>query len=174
MARQSGAASILIGERTITSEPLNGQKIVVTHDHVTGTLEFASGAIGTIITTFATYNSRLPRIEIYGTEGTLEVPDPNTLSGPVYLARGRGEWEEVPLTHGHTVGRQQWGMGVADMAHAIVGGRPHRQTGAQAYHVLDLMQGFLECAETGVYHRLESTFERPQPLPLGLDERLLD
>ncbi|MGI6376355.1 MAG: Gfo/Idh/MocA family protein [Anaerolineae bacterium] len=175
VARQSGAASILIGERTITSEPLNGQKIVVeTPDHVTGTLEFASGAIGTIITTFATYNSRLPRIEIYGTEGTLEVPDPNTLSGPVYLARGRGEWEEVPLTHGHTVGRQQWGMGVADMAHAIVGGRPHRQTGAQAYHVLDLMQGFLECAETGVYHRLESTFERPQPLPLGLDERLLD
>jgi len=173
--RQSGEAAILIPERIITSQPLNGTKIdVETPDHVAGTLEFASGAIGTIITTFATYNSQLPRIEIYGTEGTLEVPDPNTLGGPVYLARGRGEWEEVPLTHGHTTGREQWGMGVADMAHAISTGRAHRQTGAQAYHVLDLMQGFLECAETGTYHVVESTFERPQPLPLGLEESLLD
>jgi len=60
------------------------------------------------------------------------------------------------------------------MAYAIVEGRPHRQTGAQAYHVLDLMQGFLDCAATGSYHQLASTFERPQPLPLGLDERALD
>jgi predicted dehydrogenase len=173
--RQSGAASILIGERTITSEPLNGQKITVnTPDHVAGTLEFANGAIGTIITTFATYASKLPRIEIYGTEGTLGVPDPNTLGGPVLLARGRGEWEELPLSHGHTVGREQWGMGVVDMAHATLTGRAHRQTGAQAYHVLDLMQGFLECAATGAYHTLESRFERPAPLPLGLAEDLLD
>lgn len=173
--RQSGAAAILIGERTITSEPLHGQKIVVeTPDHVTGTLEFASGAIGTIITTFATYHSQLPRIEIYGTEGTLGVPDPNTLGGPVLLAQGRGEWEQVPLSHGHTEGKEQWGMGVADMAHAIVSGRAHRQTGQQAYHVLDLMQGFLECAEKGRYHVLESTFDRPAPLPLGLAEELLD
>lgn len=176
VARQSGAASILIPERTITSEPLNGQKITVeTPDHVTGTLEFASGAVGTIITTFATFRSKLPRIEIYGTKGTLVVPDPNTLDGPVYLSLGhRGEFEEMPLTHGIRNGQDQWGIGVADLAHAITTGRPHRRTGKQAYHVLDLMQGFLECARDGKYHVLESTFERPAPLPVGLTEGLLD
>ncbi|MBC7317022.1 MAG: Gfo/Idh/MocA family oxidoreductase, partial [Chloroflexi bacterium] len=129
--RLSGAAGILIPERIITSQPHYGEKIIVeTPDHVAGTLEFASGAIGTIITTFATWNSRLPRIEIYGTEGTLGVPDPNSLAGPVYLCRaGQREWEEVPLTHGHTDGRVQWGIGVADMAHALLSGRPHRATG---------------------------------------------
>ncbi|MEN6478983.1 MAG: Gfo/Idh/MocA family oxidoreductase [Anaerolineales bacterium] len=175
VVRQCGAAGILIGERTITSEPLKGHKIIVeTPDHVTGTLEFANGAIGTIITTFATYASRLPNIEIYGTEGTLGVPDPNTLGGPVLLARERGPFEEVSLTHGHTAGREQWGLGVVDMAYALLEGRPHRQTGAQAYHVLDLMQGFLECAAMGAYHQVTSTFTRPAPLPLGLDERALD
>jgi len=174
--RLSGAAGILIGERTITSQPHYGEKIVVeTPDHVAGTLEFASGAIGTIITTFATWNSRLPRIEIYGTEGTLGVPDPNSLAGPVYLCRARErEWIEVPLTHGHTDGRVQWGIGVAEMAHAIRAGRPHRATGQQAYHVLDLMQGFLDAAREGRYHLPSSSFQRPAPLPLGLPEDLLD
>ena len=174
--RLSGAAGILIPERIITSQPHYGEKIIVeTPDHVAGTLEFASGAIGTIITTFATWNSRLPRIEIYGTEGTLGVPDPNSLAGPVYLCRaGQREWEEVPLTHGHTDGRVQWGIGVADMAHALLSGRPHRATGEQAYHVLDLMQGFLDAAREGRYYTPVSTMERPAPLPLGLPEDALD
>ncbi len=174
--RLSGAASVLIGERTITSQPHYGDKIAVqTPDHVAGTLEFASGAIGTIITTFATWGSRLPRIEVYGTEGTLGVPDPNSLAGPVTLCRpGSREWEEIPLTHGHTDGREQWGIGVADMAHALRAGRAHRATGQQAQHVLDLMQGFLEAGRDGRYHQPASVMERPAPLPLGLAEDELD
>jgi predicted dehydrogenase len=174
--RLSGAAGIQIGERTITSQPRHGETIVVeTPDHVAGTLEFASGAIGTIITTFATWNSRLPRIEIYGAEGTLGVPDPNSLAGPVLLCRARErEWIEMPLTHGHTDGSEQWGIGVAEMAHAIRTGRPHRATGQQAYHVLDLMQGFLDASRDGQYYVVGSTFERPAALPLGLPEHALD
>ncbi len=176
VTRISGSAGIQIGERTITSEPKYGEKIVVeTPDHVAGTLEFENGAIGTIITTFATWHSSLPRIEIYGTEGSLSVPDPNTLAGPVRIApAGQREWENVPLTHSHTESREKWGIAVADMAHAIVGGRPHRATGKQAYHVLDLMQGFLEAPQEGKYHIVESTFERPEPLPMGLADDMLD
>ncbi|MHB1296226.1 MAG: Gfo/Idh/MocA family protein [Anaerolineae bacterium] len=174
--RIAGTAGVQIPDRTITSQPKYGQKITVnTPDHVTGTFDFASGAIGTIITTFATCSSQLPRIEIYGTERTLSVPDPNSLGGPVRMcAAGQKEWEDVPLAFGHADGRNMWGIGVADMAHAIAAGRPHRATGRQAYHVLDLMSSFLDSAREGVYRQIESTMERPAPLPLGLLEDLLD
>ena len=175
-SRITGMAGIQIGKRTITSQPHYGEQIVVeTPDHVTGLIEFTSGAIGTIVTTFATWGSRLPRIEIYGTEGTLGVPDPNTLSGPVTLCRaGEKQFSEVPLTHGHTDGANKWGIGVADMAHALVSGRAHRVTGAQGYHVLDLMQGFLETTREGVHYRVPSSFPCPAPLPTGLAEDMLD
>ena len=174
--RVAGSAGIQIPERTITSQPKCGETIRVnTPDHVAGTLDLACGAIGTIITTFATWRSQLPRIEIYGTEGTLCVPDPNTLGGPVRLCPSADkDWADVSLTHGHTDGRNQWGIGVADMAHAIASGRPHRATGDQAYHVLDLMQAFLDSAASGRHIDIGSTFQRPAPLPLGLPEDALD
>jgi predicted dehydrogenase len=176
VVRITGSAGIQIPERTITSQPKYGEKIVVeTPDHVTGTLDFENGAIGTIITTFATWRSRLPRIEIYGTEATLAVPDPNSLAGPVYICpAGEAEWHEVPLTHPRTDGAIMWGIGVADMAHAIVGDRPHRITGTQGYHVLDLMQGFLDASVAGEHYQVPSTFVRPAPVPEGLPEDELD
>ncbi|MGC9359498.1 MAG: Gfo/Idh/MocA family protein [Anaerolineae bacterium] len=176
IAEISATTGIQIGERVITSQPKYGERITVeTPDHVTGTFRFASGAIGTIITTFAVWASTLPRIEIYGTKGSLSVPDPNSLGGPVRLARaGAPEWTEVPLSHGHVDGRAYWGIGVADMAHAIAAGRPHRITGAQGYHVLECMQAFLDASESGETQAIRSSFERPAPLPEGLPADALD
>ena len=174
--RITGSAGIQIPQRTITSQPKYGQQIVVeTPDHVTGTIEFANGAIGTIITTFATWYSQLPFGEIYGTDGTLRLPNPNSLAGPVMLAKaGEREWHEVALTHGHADSRNMWGIGVADLAHALVAERPHRATGEQGYHVLDIMQGFLDAAQRGQHYELASTMERPAPLPNDLAEDVLD
>ncbi|MCD6519286.1 MAG: Gfo/Idh/MocA family oxidoreductase [Anaerolineae bacterium] len=176
VVRVAGMVGIQIPERTITSQPLYGQKIrVETPDHVVGALHFADGAIGTIITTFAVWHSSLPRIEIYGTEGSLSVPDPNSLGGPVRISlAGEREWQEVPLTHGHTDSRTMWGIGLADMAQAILSGRPHRATGELGYHVLDVMEGFFDSAASGRYYQVESTFPRPAPLPQGLPEDVLD
>ena len=176
ITRVTGAAGIQIPERTITSEPKYGEKITVeTPDHVAGLLEFESGVIGTIITTFATWRAQLPRIEIYGTEGTLNVPDPNTLAGPVQLwTTATKEWADVPLSHGHTDGKNMWGIGVADMAHAIVAGRPHRATGEQGYHILDVMQGYLDSAVSGCRYETVTSYTRPAPLPTDLPENALD
>jgi len=176
VTRVTASAGIQVPVRTITSQPKHGQEIIVeTPDHVAGSIEFADGTIGTVVTSFAVWRSRLPHIEIYGTEGTLSAPDPNSLDGPVGIwpARDR-EWSEVPLTHGHTDTRNMWGIGVADMAHAILGGRPHRATGHLGYHVLDVMQGFLDASREGRHYQTQSTFELPTPLPQGLEEGLLD
>ncbi|MCD6287094.1 MAG: Gfo/Idh/MocA family oxidoreductase [Anaerolineae bacterium] len=172
--RVSGEARITFPQRTITSKPLYGTVIdVETPTHIASTLQFESGAIGTIITSFDVWSANLPRIEIYGTEGSLSVPDPNGFGGPVRVRRaGATEWQEVPLTHGYTENSR--GIGVADLANALQSGRAHRASGELTYHVLDIMHATLDSAREGRYIELESRCERPAPLPMGLLHGRLD
>lgn len=172
--RVTGAARITFPERTITSAPKYGTKITVdVPTHVTGILEFGSGAIGNIITSFDVWSAQLPRIEIYGTEGTLSVPDPNTFGGPVLVRRkDASQWSEVPLTHGYAENSR--GIGVADMAYGLLSGRPHRANGELGYHVLDIMHGIHDAAREGRHRDMASSCSRPAPLPLGLPNDALD
>ena len=167
--RLSGAAGKLITDRTVGSGPKKGSKIpVATPDHVTGTMDFASGAVGTIVTSFAADVGYRPRIEVFGDAGAMAVCDPNGFGGPVKLFDHKAKgWVEVPLTHTTYVEGNLRSLGVADLAYAIRTGRKHRCTGEHAYHVLDLMHGFLEAARGGKYYNVPSTFERPVPLPPG-------
>jgi predicted dehydrogenase len=166
----TGCAQTTYGERTITSQPHGGSKITVnTPTHIAGIVEFASGAIGTILTSFDVQAHALPTIEIYGSEGSLSAPDPNTFGGPVRIRRaGDEEWHEMPLTHGYT-GKSR-GIGVADLAYALRAGRPHRASGEMAYHVLDAMHGFVDAAREGRHIELMSSCSRPDPLPTGSRE----
>ncbi len=172
--RVTGEARITFPERVITSRPKYGTVIKVdVPTHVAGVLEFASGAIGTIITSFDVWHAELPRIEVYGSEGTLSVPDPNGFGGPVRLRRaGAEEWSEIPLSHGYSENSR--GLGVADMAYGLRSGRPHRASGELAYHVLDIMHAFHDAACEGRHVTLESTCTRPAPLPMGLAPWTLD
>lgn len=160
----SGSARITYPERTITSEPLNGTKIAVeVPTHVTGTVNFANGAVATVMTSFDVWGAELPRLEIYGSEGTLSVPDPNTFSGPVRLLRSTtGEWEDVPVTRRFSENSR--GLGVADMATGISSGNAHRANGSLASHVLEIMQSFATSSDTGRRIDLESTCERPEAM----------
>jgi predicted dehydrogenase len=171
--RITGSTRITFPERVATSESRYGERLKVeVPTHVTGILDFVSGPIATLTTSFDVWHSQLPRIEIYGTEGSLSVPDPNHFGGPVYLRRATAkEWSEVPLSHSAEVGR---GIGVADMAYALAHGRPHRANGDMAYHVLDLMQSFDEASQQGQHLEIQSRCEQPAPLPLGLLPRRLD
>lgn len=171
--RVTGSTRRSFAERVATSPARYNERIpVAVTTHLAGLLDFASGAVGTLITSFDVWHSHLPRIEIYGSEGTLSVPDPNTFGGPVRLRRGGAEtWSEIPLTHAVPVGRA---IGVADMAYAIVYGRKHRANGELAYHVLDLMHSFDESSAEGRHIAIESHCERPAPLPIGLLPGLLD
>ena len=70
--RVTGSYTKATAERTITSEPRHGEIITVeVPTHVTGILKFADGAVAIVITSFDVWASELPRIKIYGTEGTL-------------------------------------------------------------------------------------------------------
>lgn len=172
--RVTGTAKITFPERTITSEARYGTKITVnTPTHIAGVMDFVSGAVGVLVTSFDIWSHQLPRIEIYGTDGTLNVPDPNTFGGPVRLRRaGENDWRDIPLTPGYTTNSR--GIGVADMAYALRAGQPHRASGALAYHVLDSMQAILEASTEGRHIVLTSTCTRPEPLSPGALEAAWD
>ena len=171
--RVSGSTRITFPERTITSEGKYGQQIEVdVPTHIAGIMDFANGAIGTITTSFDVWAAELPRIEIYGTAGSLSVPDPNGFGGPVRVQRASGSWTEMPLTHGNDENSRS--IGVADMAYGVRSGRPHRANGELTFHVLDLMHAFHEASDSGTRVELGSTCERPAPLPLGLLPGRLD
>jgi len=172
--RVSGSTQITFPERTITSKPKYGTRVQVeVPTHVAGILNFACGAIGTIVTSFDVWAAEVPRIEIYGTRGSLSAPDPNTFGGPVrvHLAGASG-WSEVPLTHGYATNSRS--LGVADMACGLQSGRPHRANGEITYHVLDIMHSIHDSAQSGQQVSLDSTCQRPAPLPLGLEAGQLD
>ena len=172
--RVTGSTQSAFKTRTITSKPKFGKIVPVeTPTHIAGVMDFASGVVGTIITSFDVVAHHLPNIEIHGTEGSLQVPDPNCYGGPVRIfRRGMKEWQDVPLTHGYAENSR--GIGVADMALAIRQKRPHRANGDLAYHVLDLMLSFREASEAGRHIAIKSTCERPAPLPMGLANGLLE
>jgi predicted dehydrogenase len=172
--RVTGATRTTFPERTITSQPKFGQKIQVeTPTHVVGLLDFEQGAVATIITTFDVWSAELPRIEIYGTQGTLSVPDPNTFGGPVRLRRaGSTEWQEIPIPFQYTANSR--GIGVADMAHAIASGRDHRANGDLAYHVLEIMETIHVASDKGQHQMLASTVARPAIFPLNMTLGVLD
>ncbi|MDA0336721.1 MAG: Gfo/Idh/MocA family oxidoreductase, partial [bacterium] len=172
--RVTGSARASFAQRVITNPELRtGEKIDVDiPTHIAGVLDFCGGAVGTIVTSFDVWSHNLPRIEIYGSEGSLSVPDPNTFGGPVRIRRGgQDTWQEVALTHSTDVGR---GIGVADMAYGLRSGRPHRSSGELAYHVLELMHAFHTASASGAHVRIESHVERPAALPMGLLAGRLD
>ncbi|GAB4579507.1 MAG: Gfo/Idh/MocA family oxidoreductase [Anaerolineales bacterium] len=144
--RVTGSVSTPRAERLITSQPRAGTVIPVeVPTHVTGVLDFVSGAVGTIITSFDVHASTLPPIEIYGTTGSIRVPDPNSFGGPVYLRRaGEREWANVPLAGGPE--QQSRGVGLSEMAEAIRSGGSHRANGDLALHVLDIMHAIHEAS----------------------------
>ena len=174
VARVTGSAQSAFPERTISSEPLAGTKIPVeTPTHVTGVMDFVNGATATIVTSFDTWSYALPRLLVFGTEGTIEAPDPNRFDGVVRLRRGSAEtYDEIP--HTHTIERGR-GSGVADMALSILRrDRLHRASGELAQHVLEVMESFEKSSVTGRHIKLKSTCLRPAALPVGLSANVLD
>ena len=165
--RVSGAVSRSDRERTIATGPNAGAVIPVDVDtHVTALLEHANGVISTVTVSFEVWATRAPFFEVYGTEGTLQVPDPNLFSDTVSVATAANrEWVELPATAGYAdAGR---GFGLSDMARAIETGRPHRASGELAFHVLEIMESIIAAGHEHRVIELTSTVARPEAVASG-------
>ncbi|MGR3662386.1 MAG: Gfo/Idh/MocA family protein [Paracoccaceae bacterium] len=153
-------------DRVIATGPRAGERVPVqVLTHVAGVMEFDSGAIVQIVTSFDVKGHRHSPLEIYGSEGSMIIPDPNRYGGDVELLED-GEWVAQPLDHAH--GDDDYrGIGLADMAEAIVQGRPHRASGEFALHVQEVIEALIGSAESGDRVDLVTRCERPAPIAAG-------
>ena len=161
--------------RIIGSEARCGEDIpVATPTTLHATLEFTQGAVITVGASWDVKAHRHAPMELYGTGGSLFVPDPNYFGGALEIADMAGEVSAVdPWSHpfgvpnqGPETNRQAnyRGAGLADMVAAATTGRPHRCSLDLALHAMDVMTSVLTSAETGQFIELSTTCTRPEPL----------
>ena len=170
--RVSGAVSRSSRERTIARGPNAGAIVPVDVDtHVTALLEHDNGVISTLTVSFEVWATRMPFFEVYGTAGTIGMPDPNQFSDTVSVATADvRDWVEVPAEAGYVdAGR---GFGLADMARAIETDRPHRASGELAFHVLEIMESIITAGREHRVIELTSTAPRPSPVAAAADPRI--
>lgn len=159
-----GSATKAQERRPILSEPLRGQFIEVeVATHVAGIMEFACGAVVQIATSFDVAGHKHLPLEIYGSDATLIVPDPNRFGGQIQILPKGGEWADVATDMPYADANHR-GIGLADMALALRDGRPHRASGELALHVLEVIEAFEKSAAAGRRIVIESSATRPAPL----------
>jgi predicted dehydrogenase len=165
--RLAGNARISFPTRTIASQPRAGETIAVeTPTFLNAVMELAAGPVVSFTATYDVWATERPKIEIYGSEGTLSLPDPNTFGGPVRLyRRATGRWEEVPLDAGFADNSR--GVGLADLANAVRLGQAPRASGRLMSHVVEIMQAMETSAERGAHVTMATTMERPEPLDVA-------
>lgn len=167
VARVAAIARATHATRTVGSGIKKGKVIdVQTPTHIAGLMEFASGAVVSLTTSFDVPASTLPPIQLHGTGGALHIPDPNYFGGEVKL-QNAGEMEAVvaPLVSGATENAR--GLGLDDLCSAAREGRAPRASGELALHVLEVMHAMLGASASRRTVDIASAVERPSPLPRG-------
>ncbi len=139
---------------------------VETTTHAAALLRMANGAVVTMQASFDVWDTEHPAIEIYGTEGTLSVPDPNCFDGDVRIRRhDDSEWRTLEPTFEPTASpamdsQMLRGFGVADLIAANRGAQP-RATAELASHVLEVLIAVEESSSTGSVVVVGSSPDRP-------------
>ena len=171
-------------ERTIGSGPRQGQKIKVnTPSNIQALLEFHSGATISFSASWDVWHHKRNHFELYGTKGTLYVPDPNFFGGTVEVALAGGE-AQVQSPWDHPFGKINQNhngrdlanyrtAGLADMAQAHMEGRDHRCSLERTLHGVDVMTSILKSGETGQFVTLTTTCTRPAALGIAEARALL-
>ncbi|WEX08406.1 Gfo/Idh/MocA family oxidoreductase [Chelativorans sp. AA-79] len=182
--RVGALASIPTRERVILSELRKGEKIVVeTPTTIHAVMEFASGAIVTLGASWDVWHHKHANMELYGEKGSLHVPDPNFFGGDLILTDQEKVVDAPKWDHPLGVSNQESkdgkalanyrAAGLADMAMAILEGRPHRCSLEMSLHAIDVMTSILKSGELGRFVDLSTTCERPAALDIAAARDLL-
>jgi predicted dehydrogenase len=166
-------------ERTVASGPRSGEKFPVeVPTFVTAQLSFATGALVSVVMTLDVGNSRMfdagplnDGVEIYGTDGTLTLPGPGSFDGSVFVKRdGAEQWVDIPSMYRFSGNAR--GVGVSEMAGALLHSRPSRIPAELAFHALEVMLAMDHSWQTGERVDIQSTVPRLAPLSdrLGVGE----
>ncbi|MCL2092900.1 MAG: Gfo/Idh/MocA family oxidoreductase [Treponema sp.] len=152
-----------------------------------GSMEFENGVYGCLVLCSEGFNPEVPRVDIYGTEGHLTLPDPNYFGGwgaNVLLTRkgNPGKVYEIPFTHGFSdtdpnvppkSGKREpchnsWrGIAVADMAFAIRRKRAPRSGSDLALHTVEILDAIDKSNVDKKVYEMETKPAKPPMLTPG-------
>lgn len=181
VAKVQARASTGFAERLVSPQgPRKGHRIKVeTPTTVMALLGFSNGVDIMFTMSWDVWKHGHPPIELYGSEGSMRVPDPNFFGGTVEVSERAGDWQVLDSS-GNLYGKPNWRspfwgpqlpdranyrcVGIAEMASAITKGTPHRSSGALACHVLDVMHAILEAGIGGGTVTIASQIAQPAPL----------
>jgi predicted dehydrogenase len=151
--------------RTIGSGPLAGETFPVeVPTLVTAVLGFASGISAQLLLTFDSASHRGGQMEIFGTEATLRLPDPNGGSvGSALLPGSTSDWHALPEPDG----RVGFGLGVVNLARHLRGSEPLVADGVRALHVVQLMTAITESMTTMAPVSIATDYTSSPVLPEG-------
>ncbi|MBR0555434.1 Gfo/Idh/MocA family oxidoreductase [Ciceribacter sp. L1K23] len=177
--RVAALTSMASPTRTITSQPRSGEVIPVeTPTNIHALMEFQNGATITFSASWDVWSHRHANMELYGTEGSLYVPDPNFFGGLVEASGRNKDIQPLPAwEHPFGVNNQESPQGpranyrtagLADMAMAILEKRDARCSLDRALHGVDVMTAILQSGEEGRFVELSTTCT--QPAALGIEE----
>ena len=176
VARVGALTSSAQAERRISNGPRDGETVPVkTPTNIHALLEFHSGATITLSTSWDVWHHKRNHFELYGTEGTLYVPDPNFFGGTVEIGGKDGSLTELPpWDHPFGVPNQEHGdrgpladyrtAGLADMVAALQEGHDARCSLERTLHGVEVMTACLKSGETGQFVTLTTTCTRPAAL----------
>lgn len=185
MTRVCGMSNRSTNTRLIENGPRHGEIIEVEIDtHSLSLIEFDCGVVGSMTMSFDVWDSESPRLEIYGSEGSICVPDldpvhgANNFDGPVWFRRradSRWEFQPRPTNrpeqwlvaenrHGYNANYR--GLGLRDLAQASVENREPRANGKLAFHILEALIAIEESARNRTFQEISSTVKRPDPMPI--------
>jgi predicted dehydrogenase len=137
---------------------------ITTPDFMVTMLEMANGIVIRLTTNFyVSQQGHQAGIEFHGDAGSLYLPSWHMFNTDVRFAEFDKPYESVPPVR-EAFNGLHWGYSLRDMAYAIANGRPHRATGEQAAHVVEILCAATEAMKTGTPVMLTSTFTPPEPM----------
>jgi predicted dehydrogenase len=164
--RVAGFASMHKLERRIMVGPRAGEEFPVrTPTHTSATMELDHGMTANLVASFDATDRYVCDFFVHGSAGDLSLPDPNAFQGQLRMRRELGDWKKV--SYASRRAREARGIGLADMAEAIVAGRDHRATGQLGLHVVDVARSILRSAAEGETIEIGTSPVRPAPLPVA-------
>ena len=167
-------------KRIIGIGPRKGSSIkVLCPTTYLGTIFFNSGAIIRFTLSFDVIAHHRNHIELYGSKGSILVPDPNMFGGSVYTCKKLGgTWKEHKTNKMYLgkinirqkslraneapINANYRGVGLAEMAYCIQNNKKHRCNGDLSFHVLDIIQSIMIAAKKRKRINIKSSCSIPK------------
>ena len=142
------------------------------------TIQFENGTIIRLTLSFDVIAHQRNHIELYGSKGSMIVPDPNMFGGSVYVCNKLGNpWKEYKTNKMHLgkinirsqssranespTNANYRGAGLAEMAYSIENKKINKCNGELSLHVLDIIQSTMKACKTNKPQVIKTTCKKP-------------